>query len=353
MNWNHGGDVNGYRLAFGREPLDFSASLNPFGMPKGVREAARQAVDDAVPYPDPFCRELTAALAKRLGVAPERIFFGNGAAEVIFRLVQARRPRVALVPAPSFAEYEQALSSCGCRVDFHPMMRENGFRLDDSVVERITPDVDMLFLCQPNNPTGLLIDASLLKRIVQRCAASGTLLVMDECFLPFVDEGSVLSLLPAATRSEPVVVLGSFTKMYAMAGLRLGYAVCGDTALVRDMHRAGAPWSVSTIAQAAGVAALAEGDYEHRSLALIREERSFLRRELSALGLDVFDSAANYLFFSSPRGDLAEALLPQGVMLRDCGNFRGLMPGYYRAAARLRGENIRLLEALSCVLGKQ
>lgn len=350
MNWNHGGDVSGYRLAFGKEPLDFSASLNPFGMPEGVREAARRAVDAAVPYPDPFCRALAAALAERLDVIPERIFFGNGAAEVIFRLVQARRPRVALVSAPSFAEYDQALVSCGCRVDFHPLTRENGFLLDDSILERIISGVDMLFLCQPNNPTGLLIDAPLLQRIVQRCFTAGTLLVMDECFLPFVDDAAALSLLPAVARSEPVVVLGSFTKMYAMAGLRLGYALCGDDTLVRDMYRIGPPWSVSTVAQAAGLAALTESGYERRSLPLIREERAFLRRELAALGLDVFDSAANYLFFSSPRDDLAKALLPQGVMLRDCGNFRGLKPGYYRAAVRLHEENVRLLEALGRVL---
>lgn len=350
MNWNHGGDVTGYRRTYGREPLDFSASLNPFGMPARVAEAARRAVDASVPYPDPFCRELGAALAARLDVPEERIVFGNGAAEVIFRLALAVRPRAAVIPAPSFAEYEQALDACGCRCDFYCLDRQSGFRLDEGIAGRIVPRVDLLFLCQPNNPTGRTIERDLLRALLERCEACGVTLVADECFLPFVDARESLSLLPDTARSGNLVVLGSFTKLYAMAGLRLGYAVCGDAALAASMRRAGPPWSVSTVAQAAGLAALGEEDYERESLAAIREEKEFLCRELAALGLEVRGSAANYIFFFSSREDLADALLDRGIMIRDCADFRGVGPGFFRVGVRLRDDNRRLIAAIKDVL---
>ncbi len=351
MNWNHGGDVAGFRQRYGIEPLDFSASLNPLGMPESVRAAARRAVDAAVPYPDPFCRDLANALAARLAVGPERLFFGNGAAEVIFRLVQSRRPRKALLTAPSFTEYEAALHLVGCDVDFHVLDRDRNFVVEDGIIAAIQPGVDMLFLCQPNNPTGHLVAPDLMLRIVEQCHQTGTMLVVDECFLPFVENGTAQSVIPLLADNPGLIVVGSFTKLYAMAGLRLGFAVCGDETTVDDLRRVGPPWSVSTVAQAAGLAALAEDEYVRRSLAIIREEKHYLRHALEEIGLQVIGGEANYLFFASRREDIVESLLPRGIMVRGCANFRGLGPGYYRIAVRLREENTRLIEALRSVDG--
>ncbi|MCD8350809.1 MAG: threonine-phosphate decarboxylase CobD [Planctomycetaceae bacterium] len=351
MSWNHGGDVAGYRQRYGVEPLDFSASLNPLGMPDSVRAAARRAVDAAVPYPDPFCRELADALASHLGVEPDRVFFGNGAAEVIFRLVQARRPRTALLTAPSFAEYEGALKSVGCEPAFHVLDRERDFLVDDAILAHIHSGVDMVFLCQPNNPTGQLIAPDLMLNIIDQCRRTGTMLVVDECFLPFVEDGQARSVTPLLVNNPGLVVLGSFTKLYAMAGLRLGFALCGDAATVEALRRVGPPWSVSTVAQAAGRAALTEDEYVRRSLALIRDEKRFLRHELERLGLRVIGGEANYLFFFSRREDVVESLLPLGIMVRGCANFRGVGPGYYRVAVRLHEENTRLIEALRSLDG--
>ncbi|MCD8139946.1 MAG: aminotransferase class I/II-fold pyridoxal phosphate-dependent enzyme [Planctomycetaceae bacterium] len=346
-----GGDIAGYRERFGKDPLDFSASLNPLGMPEAVRAAARQAVDAAVPYPDPFCRDLTIALASRLRVCPDQVFFGNGAAEVIFRLVQARRPHTALLTAPSFAEYECALESVGCDIRFHAVRSDRDFILGDDILAAIIPGVDMLFLCQPNNPTGQCIEPERMRRIVDRCRQTGTMLIVDECFLPFVENGQSLSVVPLLTGNPGLVVVGSFTKLYAMAGLRLGFALCGDPAMVTAMRRVGPPWSVSNVAQAAGLAALAEDDYVRRSLAVLREEKHFLRDAMTRLGLRLIGGEANYLFFSSRREDVVESPLPLGIMVRGCGTFRGLGPRYYRIAVRLHAENVRLIEALRTLDG--
>lgn len=350
MELIHGGDVAGYEMRYGRPPLDFSASLNPLGTPPAVAEAARKAVADAAPYPDPLCRRLSAALADSLGVDAQTVFCGNGAADVIYRFVLARRPRTALIPAPSFAEYEQALRCVECATVFHPLSRADGFRLDESVLEKITDDIDVVFLCQPNNPTGQPVEPEFLAAILQRCEATGTILFLDECFCCFVDEPERHSLMHRIGDSRNLFILGSFTKLYAMAGLRLGYGVCGDAGLMARLYAMGQPWTVSNVAQAAGLAALGETEYVNGSLRLLRREKERFASILTALGLEIIGSGANYLFFHSDIPDLFPRLADAGILIRDCSNFRGLGPGYFRVAVRKREDNDCLVAALRTLM---
>lgn len=345
----HGGDVAGYELAYGRKPVDFSASLNPFGMPEGVRRAARRAVDDAAAYPDPECGRLRRGLAEDLGVKAEWILCGNGAADVLFRIMLGARPARGLVTAPAFSEYENALVCAGAEVLFHPLSRVNDFLLDDGILAALAPDVDVVCLCQPNNPTGQTIRRDLLAAILSRCEENGTLLVMDECFVPFVDADQDVSILSRVRDFSRLVVVGSFTKLYAMAGLRLGFAVSSDAAFLDRMRRAGQPWSVSSIAQAAGCAALGERAYVEESLAALRVEREWLVRQFAGMGIHCLGEA-NYLFFSCGRKNLHQALAEKGILIRDCGNFRGLRAGDYRIAVRGRGDNEKLIAAVKTFL---
>lgn len=345
MELIHGGDVAGYELAHGRSPLDFSANLNPFGLPPGVARAARLAVDGAAAYPDPLCRKLRNALADHLGVGAERIVCGNGAADMIFRLMLAVKPAKALLTAPTFAEYENALRCAGAEIMFHALARERGFSPGDDLLDALRPDLDIVCLCQPNNPTGLLIDRDLLLEILRRCERNRTLLLVDECFVPFVDNPEKASLLPLAPEHPGLAILGSFTKLYAMAGLRLGFAVCSDPLLVDALYRAGQPWSVSSVAQAAGCAALSETAYVTESLAALRREREWLRGEFAGMGIRCAGEA-NYLFFHCDCPGLRDALAGEGILIRDCGNFRGLGRGDYRVAVRLREDNERLILAM-------
>ncbi len=351
MELTHGGDGVGFALRYGRPPLDFSASLNPLGLPAGVARAAREAVDAAESYPDPLCRALRDAMSAAMGVRPEWIVCGNGAADVIHRLVLARRPARALLAAPSFAEYERALLLLGCDVAFHPLERGAGFAVDERYLARLTPGVDIAFLCQPNNPTGRAVPRDLLLAALRRAARNGTLLVVDECFVPFLDDPDAATLLPWLRDYPSLFLLGSFTKLYAIAGLRLGYGLCADAALVDALHGAGQPWGVSSVAQAAGAAALAETAYVAASRDYVRGERERLRGELSGLGIAA-TGEANYLFFHSDAPGLAGRLAEDGILIRDCANFRGLEAGDYRVAVRTRGENARLVAALGRALGK-
>lgn len=223
MQLVHGGDWAGYRAEFGRDALDFSANVSPLGLPEGVARAITAALPAADRYPDPLCRELRAKLALHEGVPAEQILCGNGAADLIFRLVWAQKPRRALVTAPTFAEYATALESVGCTVERFFLREQEDFAVTDAFCAAIRPGVDMVFLCQPNNPTGQLTALPLVEQILHRCAACSTLLVVDECFLDFLPDHA-LHTAKGLLGEGNLVILKAFTKLYGMAGVRLGYA---------------------------------------------------------------------------------------------------------------------------------
>ena len=345
MQLVHGGDWAGYRAEFGRDPLDFSANVSPLGLPEGVARAITAALPTADRYPDPLCRELRAKLALHEGVPAEQILCGNGAADLIFRLVWAKKPRRALVTAPTFAEYATALESVGCTVERFFLREQEDFAVTDAFCAAIHPGVDMVFLCQPNNPTGQLTALPLVEQILRRCTACGTLLVVDECFLDFLPDHA-LHTAKGLLREGDLVILKAFTKLYGMAGVRLGYALSADAELLARMQAAGQPWAVSGLAQAAGIAALDETEYVAQVRALIETQRPVLADGLRALGLRVIEGRANYLLFRAPEA-LGAALRQKGAVLRSCGNYPGLDAGWYRTAVRTENENRQLLALLA------
>lgn len=345
----HGGDWMGYRERFGRDALDFSANVSPLGLPEGVAQAIRDVLPLADRYPDPLCRTLRAALSRAEGVPQEHILCGNGAADLIFRLVWAVKPHKALVTAPTFAEYASALDTVECEVKRFFLDETNDFAPTDALVDAVDESIDMVFLCQPNNPTGQLASPELVKKLLRRCEECHTILAADECFLDFLPDADGWTAKPLL-ESGDLVILKAFTKLYGMAGVRLGYCLCGDETLLEKMQTAGQPWAVSSLAQAAGVAALKETAYVDEVRALIARQRPVLTAGLRALGLRVIDGKANYLLFRAP-ADLNKRLRPLGTQVRSCANYPGLGPEWYRTAVRTAPENARLLELMKEVLG--
>lgn len=344
----HGGDWAGYRVEFGRDPLDFSANVSPLGLPGGVAKAITASLAMADRYPDPLCRALREKLAVAEGVPAEWLLCGNGAADLIFRLVWAAKPRRALVTAPTFAEYAAALDTAGCEVKRFFLEEAEDFAVTDALVDAVDESTDMVFLCQPNNPTGQLASPGLVEKLLRRCEACGAILAVDECFLDFLPDADRWTAKPLL-ESGSLVIFKAFTKLYGMAGVRLGYCLCGDEALLEKMQAAGQPWAVSSLAQAAGIAALKETAYVDEVRALIAQQRPAMTAGLRALGLRVIDGKANYLLFRAP-ADLNERLRPLGTQVRSCANYPGLGPEWYRTAVRTAPENARLLETMREVL---
>lgn len=416
MEFEHGGNWADYEEICGEDILDFSANVSPFGLPENVREAASASLKNAYRYPDPECRDLRNAIADKYGLRSEHLLCGNGAADLIYRIAYAVRPRRAIVPAPDFSEYEKALQQVGCEIEYWEWMRGdysvekwlyNGRRVlttecdkiqtsvvpasdldyvpeSDSVEggtadlsddaskddrprqiaetsigvgripyfsdDTLTEDLDMIILSNPNNPSGCLYMPTFLRALVAECVQKQILLVVDECFMDFVDSARTYSLLEFVADCRNLVVLRAFTKFYGMAGLRLGWCATSNADLIAGMKKVGPPWSVSIPAQAAGIAALLEESYADKLRGYISAERQRLQSGLQGLGLRVISGAANYILFYTERTDLAQLLLERGIAIRDCSNYVGLGPGWYRVAVRLREENERLLREIAFLL---
>ena len=340
----HGGDI--YRHP---DMIDFSSNCNPFGPPQRVQDAICRAVGQIGHYPDIQCSLLRDALSAKLHVPGAWIFFGNGAAEVIFAAVTALKPKKALLPAPTFAEYAQALETVGCEIQYEQTAEADGFALPMDFAEQITEDIDMVFLCNPNNPTGNLLSREETERVIRRAGALGCTVVLDECFLDFVEMPDEFSMLGELSAYPHVILLKAFTKLYAMAGVRLGYGISSNPAIIEKLERSVQPWNISSLAQAAGLAALAEDAYVRESLTTLRAERAYLLQALEKLGCRTYASQANYIFF---RGEttLGEKLRAAGFLVRDCSNYAGLGKGYYRVAVRLHEDNVKLVQALAHIL---
>lgn len=335
----HGGDIYA-----GEVELDFSANTNPFGTPQGILNAVQAALPEMYRYPDPYCRKLTQAISDFEGVPKEYILCGNGAADLIYAYCEAVRPGLAVELAPTFSEYALGLERIGSRVERYYLRQENEFELDEdflSYLRSMKPDA--VFLCNPNNPTGKTIASQLLERILAFCEEKSIRLFVDECFLDLSDSGE--SLKGFLTQNPNLFILKAFTKSYGMAGIRLGYCLCSDSALLERMSKAVQPWNVSSLAQAAGVAALQEQDFLQRTKELIAVERQWLKHELKSLDFWVCPSSSNYLLFHGSV-NLHLKLKEKKIAIRNCDNYYGLGPGWYRIAVRLHEENIRLIEAI-------
>ncbi|MGI6070723.1 MAG: pyridoxal phosphate-dependent aminotransferase [Blautia sp.] len=340
----HGGDIYRYQ-----NTIDFSSNCNPLGTPKSVKEAVKNSVEDLANYPQVGYETLREAIGQYEGVRPEQVICGNGAAELIFSLCRALLPKRAVLPAPTFAEYEQALKSVGCQVEHYVLKEENGYVLDSSFLEFLKPQVDILFLCNPNNPTGVLIPRELLLKILDRCMENDIFLVVDECFLDFVEQPEAYTLKPYLEKGGRLFLLKAFTKRYAMAGVRLGYGLCGNARLLERMGDCVQPWNLSVMAQEAGLAALKETEYVREGRQRVFAEKAFLKGVLERLGLTFYGSEANYIFFKGPK-ELWQQALQEGILIRDCGNYPGLNAGYFRIAVKNHRENLVLAAALEKII---
>lgn len=341
----HGGDIYSSPGC-----LDFSSNCNPLGLPDSVKEAMGRAVSMVENYPRTDHGILLEAIAEYEGVQSAQVLCGNGAAELIYAVCFASHPKKALLPVPSFAEYQSALESTDCEIQYYQM--SEAFTIQRSILEYLTEDLDLLFLTNPNNPTGLLIEEVLLKEIIEKCAKQGVRLVLDECFMDFVQERDAFSMKPLLENYPNLFILKAFTKRYAMPGVRLGYGFCSDQEFLKRMKRCMQPWNISVFAYEAGLAALQEENYVEQGRNLIFLERARLMAAFTEMQVKFLDSKANYILFYGGEG-LDEKLKKENILIRNCSNYTGMPSGWYRIAVRTETENNKLIEMLKKYLVEQ
>ena len=339
-------------------PLDFSANVSPLGMPPSALEAVGSlSGSDLARYPDPECRALRRAIAEHYGIRDDQIFCANGAADIIYRLACALRPKRAVLAAPDFGEYAEALANVDSDItrymtgaawhDPENKVKQRNFAVDRGILDYISGDTDLVIFSSPNNPSGCVTDTDVLLDILDKCAECGALLVIDECFLDFLPDARERTMLNHISKSRgKLLVLRAFTKFYGMAGLRLGWCAADDPGLLEKLRKSGPPWQVSIIAQAAGTAALADTAYEERLRMLTARESAYMREALEARGFLVIPGRTNYILFYSEDHALHNKLLDCGIMIRDCSDYPGLTEGWYRVSVRTREKNEMLLSHL-------
>lgn len=336
----HGGDIYSENVKY-----DFSANINPLGIPFSVKKELTDRINEFSNYPDVNCTALKNAIAEHENVNAEKIVCGNGAADLIYRIVQALKPKKSLLLAPSFSEYEKALLSVDSEIEYFFLDEKNDFKLNDKIFEKIH-DIDFIFICNPNNPSGNIISSEMMRKIINKCSQNNIYLVIDECFMDFVSDNEKYAV---KTFENNVIILKAFTKIYAMAGLRLGYLICSDENLTELIENCGQCWSVSVPAQIAGIAALKEKEYVKKTINLISEERRYLTEKLTDLGFKVYSSYANFILFRC-NIPLDKILINEGISIRNCNNYHGLDERYFRIAVRTHAENEILTNSIERVI---
>ena len=316
----HGGDIYTNKVKY-----DFSANTSPLGTPDKVKEAIRDSVDSLSAYPDPNCTDLRRAIADHHSIGPDNIICGNGAAELIYSFAAAYRPKSALIFSPTFCEYENSLN---CEIS-HAFDANCHY--------------DVIYLCNPNNPTG----TAMCKTDVMKYCENCDILFIDECFMDLADHPEIYSVIDEL--SDRIFILKAFTKSYGMAGVRLGYGITANADILRRMSEVTQTWNVSTIAQKAGIAALECADFIARSRRIISEERGYLTDELRSFGFKVYESVTNFILFRTEI-NLYDELLKREILIRNCGNFRGLDSTYYRCAVKKHEDNEILITTIKEIL---
>ncbi len=336
----HGGDIYQNKVR-----MDFSVNSNPLGMPVAVKRALKRAVRHCGEYPDLRAGELKEKLEALTGICREYILCGNGASELLLAILHGIRPRKTAIPVPSFYGYEYAAAAVKSSMLPILLREEERFCLTSSVLQRLDDEVDLLLLANPNNPTGAMIEADLLNKILEECLKRSIIVVLDECFLEFTGKEEMHSMRKKLSDYPNLIILRAFTKIFAIPGVRLGYLLCSNEELLQKIQPQLPEWNLSVFAQAAGAAACGETAYIERTVRLVKKEREYLEDHLRRLRIDVFSSEANFLFLHT-KLPLYEELLKREILIRDCGNFRGLTNNYYRIAVKNRSENTRLIRSV-------
>lgn len=356
LNKIHGGNIYEIAAKQGLDPakiIDFSASINPLGLsPKARKKIIKEGLEATLHYPDARCGELRTALAQFHGIPEDCILPGAGSTEVIYSLPRVLKLERILLVTPAFSEYENALEiqSRDCQIHFFESREEDGFELNvEGLLLALTQGYDALYLCNPNNPTGILVEKKDLLRVLAQAEREKVWFILDEAFIDFIPGES---LLREAALSSRLIILRSLTKFYALPGLRAGYLV-SNSGVIEKFSRVKEPWTVNALAQIAAVESLQDKVYADRTLAYIQEERENLAHGLQGIpGFIPYPGSANYLLvqlhpsLNLSAAELREKMISRRILIRDCRSFHHLGPYFFRIAVRSQKENQALLKAL-------
>ena len=352
----HGSDLEKVEAVYGlkkEEIRQFASNVNPLGPPPSLLTALADSLGAVATYPDRDYRGLREAIASYAGTVPEDVVPGNGTSDLISLFIQLKAPKKALIVGPTYSEYARAVELAGGQVAWFPLREEEEFRLDlPSLLRKISDRLDLLVLCNPNNPTGTVVSREDLRQVLNACMEHGLFVLVDETYMEFAEDVARATAIPLARYYDNLLVLRGTSKFFAAPGLRLGYGITGNKDLRERLLSRETPWAVHSLADAAAPAMFRDRAYQEETRELISRERERLfARFSSSSRFRPFPPGANFMLLKIlepglTAGDLFDRCMRQGRMIRDCGTFPFLSDRFLRFCFLQPEENDRLAELL-------
>ncbi|CDC95531.1 histidinol-phosphate/aromatic aminotransferase and cobyric acid decarboxylase [Roseburia sp. CAG:380] len=358
----HGSDLEKIEAAYGIKKEDitsFSANVNPLGISYKLREGLMEHIDAITSYPDREYTSLRKCIAEYTGTDYRNILVGNGSTELISLVIQLKHPKKALIVGPTYSEYEHELSLEGGRSHYFRLKESDDFKLNiDELTQALDRDIDLLVLCNPNNPTSSQIDRQSMRIILDTCKEKGIFVMVDETYVEFSEKADEITSIPLTNYYNNIIILRGISKFFAAPGLRLGYAICGNHQLLQDIDSKKNPWTINSLAAVAGEIMFQDKEYIHDTKELISSERRRICGILDKCpNIKYYPPHGNFILVRILRDDvtsmdLFEAAIRKGLMIRDCSTFPFLDNKYIRFCFMNPADNDALLDVLFEQLNK-
>ena len=335
------------------EILSFSANVNPLGISDKLKSSLPALLDCITTYPDREYTELRKVIAAYCGCAYENILVGNGSSELISLCIQNKRPKRALIIGPTYSEYEREVSLADGSCRYFPLEDQNGFSLDIGALSaELTKDIDMLILCNPNNPTSSAIPISDMRSILDICKRHGIFVMVDETYVEFAADYESITSIPLTAYYNNIIILRGISKFFASPGLRLGYAITGNTDLIELINSHKNPWTINSLAEVSGKLMFTDEAYIRATKELIETERRFVTESFQkSPAFQVYEPSANFVLIKILKEDLNADILfdrciRERMMIRNCATFPFLTNKYFRICFMKHEDNERLIELI-------
>lgn len=352
----HGSDLEKIEKVYGikkEDIISFSANVNPLGVSFRLKETLTEHLDAITSYPDREYTSLRRCIADYVNTDPDNIVVGNGSTELISLFIQIAHPKKALIVGPTYSEYEREVSLGGGRSHYFSLTEAGEFELDiPALTEELSHDVDLLILCNPNNPTSSIIKRTQMREILDYCKRKSITVLVDETYVEFAEDSESVTAVPLTEYYNNIIILRGISKFFAAPGLRLGYAICGNRDLLKEINQKKNPWTINSLAAIAGEIMFTDEDYIQKTKALISGERRRVCDILRAnKNYKVFEAHANFVLVKILKDDLTsedifDTAIRKGLMIRDCSTFPFLSNKYFRLCFMNPEDNDALLKVL-------
>lgn len=356
----HGSDLEKIEKIYHIKKEDitsFSANVNPLGISPKLKQSLSDKIDAITSYPDREYAALRQCIADYIHGDTSNIIVGNGSTELISIFIQIKHPKKALLIGPTYSEYEREISLGGGNSYYYPLDEGNNFQLNiDSLEKELKSDIDLLVICNPNNPTSSAIPRKDMRKILDICKQRDIFVMVDETYVEFAKDMEQITCVPLTQYYNNIIILRGISKFFAAPGLRLGYAICGNIDLLKEINKRKNPWTINSLAEIAGRIMFTDKDYIQKTKAFIASERERVYQVLSSCNnLKVYPPKANFVLIQILKEnitamDLFEAAIKRGLMIRDCSTFPFLDNKYIRFCFMSPEKNDELLDILLDIL---